>query len=208
MTQLTSENKEVMVKNEKIEETSEITTGVKPKKARSKATGKTQNGSKAKAQKKIKGQRSEDPDSEVDCTMRLTVKEEPDNADFVTEKRGKKRKRLKEEEEEEEAGEGPSKSHKSDKKFMARTNNYMHWDVEPTLPCPSVVKKKKRTGEEDGEAASEKKRKSEGKLKKPKKEPKESSDLDKVKRIKEEREAARALKLKLKEEEEQQRWRW
>ncbi|XP_062402979.1 DNA topoisomerase 1 isoform X2 [Sardina pilchardus] len=91
---------------------------------------------------------------------------------------------------------------------MARTGSYMDWDVEPTLPCPSVVKKKKR-GEEDGEAAAGKKRvKSEGKPKKPKKEPKEPTEKDKGKRSKEEREAARALKLKLKEEEEQQRWRW
>lgn len=45
---------------------------------------------------------------------RLTVKEEPDDADYVEGKRGKKRKRPKEEEE---ADEGPSRSHKSDKKL-------------------------------------------------------------------------------------------
>lgn len=45
---------------------------------------------------------------------RLTVKEEPDDADFVTEKRGKKRKRPKEEEDD--PDEGHSKSGKPDKK--------------------------------------------------------------------------------------------
>lgn len=42
------------------------------------------------------------------------MKEEPDDADFVTEKRGKKRKRPKEEEED--PDEGHSKSGKPDKK--------------------------------------------------------------------------------------------
>ncbi|XP_012697944.2 DNA topoisomerase I, mitochondrial isoform X2 [Clupea harengus] len=190
MTQFTAEDNKGMVKNENmIKEKSGTTSGVKQ--ARAKAAGKNKNGGKAKAQKKVKDVKSEDPDSEIDCTMRLTVKEEPDDADYVEGKRGKKRKRPKEEEEE--ADEGPSRSHKSDKKLL----------------------KKNKRAEEDGEATSEKKRrsvKSEEKMKKPKREPKreskEQGENDKVKKTKEEREAARALKLKLKEEEEQQRWRW
>ncbi|KAL2093093.1 hypothetical protein ACEWY4_010405 [Coilia grayii] len=181
---------------------------VKPKQTRVKAAGKTPNGSKAKAQKKAKDPKTEDTDSDdSDRPLRLLVKEEPEDSDFVGEKRGEKRKRLKEEEED--ADEGSSKSHNADKK-SAKKKKRVYEDGEVAsekkkkLKTEEKLKKPKKERKEAGEREKER-----DKGKKPKKEPKEEAgEKGKGKKSKEEREAARALKLKLKEEEEQQRWRW
>ncbi|XP_017544483.1 DNA topoisomerase I, mitochondrial isoform X2 [Pygocentrus nattereri] len=110
--------------------------------------------------------------------FQLNVKEEADDGDFVTEKKGAKRKR--------DSATCPSSS--------------------SALFVP--VKKKKVEAEDEGSSGVEKKKiKRESKEQKVKKEEGELP-VTKKKRTKEEIAAARALKIKKKEEEEQQRWRW
>ncbi|XP_036440551.1 DNA topoisomerase I, mitochondrial [Colossoma macropomum] len=154
----------------------------KSNKAKAKTTEKSQRGQKKTKLQKMKSPKKENTDFEIadDTRFQLNVKEEADDGDFVTEKKGKKRKRKRD------SVTGPSSS--------------------SALSVP--VKKKKV--EEEGEGSSgveKKKRKRESKEQKVKKEEGEQP-VTKKKRTKEEIAAARALKIKKKEEEEQQRWRW
>ncbi|XP_066541222.1 DNA topoisomerase I, mitochondrial [Hoplias malabaricus] len=154
----------------------------KSNKAKAKTTEKSQREPKGTKQQKVKSPKKESTEFEIndDTRFQLNMKEEADDVDFVTEKKGKKRKRKRDSET------GPSSS-----------------------SALSVPKKKKQMAEEEkgNSGVAKKKIKMEGKEKKIKKEEKEQSAAKK-KRTKEEIEAARALKIKKKEEEEQQRWRW
>ncbi|XP_017544539.1 DNA topoisomerase I, mitochondrial isoform X3 [Pygocentrus nattereri] len=128
----------------------------------------------------MKSPKKENTDFEIadDTRFQLNVKEEADDGDFVTEKKGAKRKR--------DSATCPSSS--------------------SALFVP--VKKKKVEAEDEGSSGVEKKKiKRESKEQKVKKEEGELP-VTKKKRTKEEIAAARALKIKKKEEEEQQRWRW
>ncbi|KAK3570375.1 hypothetical protein QTP86_019249 [Hemibagrus guttatus] len=144
---------------------------------KTKSMGKSQKGTK---QHKVKSPEKESTDFEIADDKRF--KEEPNDGDFMPEKKGKKRKRKLE------SFEGPSTS------------------IALSLP---KKKKKKASQEGDGSSAPEKKKKAASKNKKVKKEEEEHPvTAKKRKKTKEEIEAARALKIKKKEEEEQQRWRW
>ncbi|XP_027017561.2 DNA topoisomerase 1 isoform X3 [Tachysurus fulvidraco] len=149
------------------------------KKVQAKSTEKSQKGKK---QQKVKSPKKERTDFEIADDKR--IKEEANDADFMPEKKGKKRKRKLE------SVEGPSSS--------------------TALSLPKKKKKEKASQEGDESFGPEKrKKKAEAKNKKVKKEEEEHPvAVKKTKKTKEEIEAARALKIKKKEEEEQQRWRW
>ncbi|XP_017544239.1 DNA topoisomerase I, mitochondrial isoform X1 [Pygocentrus nattereri] len=152
----------------------------KSSKAKAKTTEKSQRGQKKTKHQKMKSPKKENTDFEIadDTRFQLNVKEEADDGDFVTEKKGAKRKR--------DSATCPSSS--------------------SALFVP--VKKKKVEAEDEGSSGVEKKKiKRESKEQKVKKEEGELP-VTKKKRTKEEIAAARALKIKKKEEEEQQRWRW
>ncbi|KAG7333352.1 hypothetical protein KOW79_003487 [Hemibagrus wyckioides] len=146
-----------------------------------KKTKSTEKSHKATNQHKVKSPKKESTDFEIADDKRF--KEEPNDGDFMPEKKGKKRKRKLE------SVEGPSTS--------------------TALSVPKK-KKKKASQEGDGSSGPEKtKKKAESKNKKVKKEEEEHPvAAKKKKKTKEEIEAARALKIKKREEEEQQRWRW
>ncbi|XP_070967222.1 DNA topoisomerase I, mitochondrial [Oncorhynchus clarkii lewisi] len=151
----------------------------KPNKERTKATAKSQRVEKVKVQKKVKAFKTESVESfDDDVRFNLAVKEEPEDGDFVPEKRGKKRKRP-----EDEPMEGPSCS----------------------SATPTFNRKLKEKDEAD--PRTENNTEGIKKEKKPKKEEAEHPVTTK-KKSKEEIEAAKALKIKKREEEEQQRWRW
>ncbi|XP_036399788.1 DNA topoisomerase I, mitochondrial [Megalops cyprinoides] len=153
----------------------------KPQRNKEEATEKKEQSEKAPK----KAPQSELSDSEMRDFVRvqglgpLKVKAEPEDDDFVMDKRKKVRKRKREEE----SAEGPSCS-------------------------TSKLKKQKKVKEEDDEMERNTDQKAEKRRSKEKKPKGEKPESSKGWRTKEQAEAARMMKLKMKEEEEKQRWRW
>ncbi|KAL7871111.1 hypothetical protein SRHO_G00086080 [Serrasalmus rhombeus] len=163
----------------------------KSSKAKAKTTEKSQRGQKKTKHQKMKSPKKENTDFEIadDTRFQLNVKEEADDGDFVTEKKGAKRKR--------DSATCPSSS----SALFVEKSRGQFGEL-------GLVKKKKVEAEDEGSSGVEKKKiKRESKEQKVKKEEGELP-VTKKKRTKEEIAAARALKIKKKEEEEQQRWRW
>ncbi|CAL8360601.1 unnamed protein product [Lota lota] len=117
--------------------------------------------------------------SEIKTLVLSSMKEDPDDQDFTSERTGVKRKRSKEE--------ASSSSTRKKKKSKNREQG--------EEPSAAALKDKKSGQERVKEVKREVKKEEEG-------EPK------KMKKSKEQVEEARRLKIKMKEEEEQNRWRW
>ncbi|KAG5848539.1 hypothetical protein ANANG_G00099530 [Anguilla anguilla] len=156
----------------------------KPEKNKDEAAEMSEKDQKRKASRKVKTLKTETFESEMEDFVRapghVTVKAEPEDGDFVAEKRGRKRVR------ESEPAESTACSSSSVKKRKK-------------------VKEEEEEVRDEGQRVETMQKK---KKKKPKEEKAEQPVSSKRKKTKEEIEAAKLLKIKMKEEEEKQRWRW
>ncbi|KAJ7997728.1 hypothetical protein DPEC_G00215130 [Dallia pectoralis] len=188
------------------------------RKERTKPKGKSElDGKVGKKATAVKSETVESRDGVV--RFQSAVKDEPEDGDFVPNKRGNKRKRQ-------ESIDGPSTATSTFKmKTLTEEDDASGGakaksrKIKPKEEgeCP-VTTKRKKPKEEEGECPVTTKRKKpkeeEGecpvttKRKKPKEEEGECPVTTKRKKSKEEIAAAKALKIKQKEEEEEQRWRW
>ncbi|XP_010882459.3 DNA topoisomerase I, mitochondrial isoform X3 [Esox lucius] len=164
--------------------------------------------------KKAKAVKSKSVESfDDDVRVHSAVLDEPEDGNFVPNKRGKKRKRQ------EEPIEGPStfkmnnlKEEDEASSGAKEKSRKMKKPKEEEGACPVTTKKSK---EEKGECPVTTKKKSKEEkgecpvtTKKKSKEEKGECPVTTKKKSKEEIAAGKALKIKKKEEEEQQRWRW
>ncbi|KAL6478959.1 hypothetical protein MHYP_G00123920 [Metynnis hypsauchen] len=190
----------------------------KSSKAKAKTTEKSQRGQKKTKHQKMKSLKKENTDFEIadDTRFQLNVKEEADDGDFVTEKKGEKRKR--------DSVTCPSISSAlsvgllkipweqlihSPSMDWTLESEIEHWESQLTGPLIWLpVKKKKVEAEGEGSSGVEKKKRERESKEQKVKEEEGEQPVAKKNRTKEEIAAARALKIKKKEEEEQQRWRW
>ncbi|KAL7878647.1 hypothetical protein AOLI_G00096210 [Acnodon oligacanthus] len=212
-----------MKKNKETELSDDLSNGDvcrgKSSKAKAKSTEKSQRGQKKTKHQKMKSPKTENTDFEIvdDTRFQLNVKEEQDNGDFVTEKKGKKRKR--------DSVTCPSSSSAlsvgllkipwerlihSPSMDWTLESEIEYWESQLTDPVTWLpVKKKKVAAEGEGSSGVEKKKKKRESKEQEVKKEKGEQPIAKKKRMKEEIAAARALRIKKKkEEEEQQRWRW
>ncbi|KAJ8271936.1 hypothetical protein COCON_G00107950 [Conger conger] len=156
----------------------------KPEKDEDEAVKMSEKDQKRKASRKVKTVKTETLESEMEDFVstpgHVTVKAEPDDGDFVAEKKGKKRVRESE----------PTEA------TACSTS---------TVKKRKKMKEEKEEVEAEGQRNEKKKKK---RIKEPKPEKSEQPVSSKRKKTKEEIEAAKLLKIKMKEEEEKQRWRW